>query len=128
MERERKASTQRRDILIAATECAQKSGFHSATMDQIARGAGLSVGQVYRHFENKDAIIGAVAQARARKVLDPFENHALFKTEADAQSEEEETGEHPAIRLEWDEDPLVDPTAESSWSETTASGEFDWDS
>jgi len=76
VERERKASTQRRDILIAATECAQKSGFHSATMDQIARGAGLSVGQVYRHFENKDAIIGAVAQARARKVLDPFENHA----------------------------------------------------
>jgi AcrR family transcriptional regulator len=45
-------------------------------MDQIARGAGLSVGQVYRHFENKDAIIGAVAQARARKVLDPFEKHA----------------------------------------------------
>ena len=27
---------------------------------------------------------------------DPFDNHALFKTEADAQSEEEETGEHPA--------------------------------
>ncbi|MFT4251925.1 MAG: helix-turn-helix domain-containing protein [Caulobacter sp.] len=75
MERERKASAQRRDILVAATDRAQEAGFHSATMDQIARGAGLSVGQVYRHFDNKDAIIGAVAQARARKVLDPFEKH-----------------------------------------------------
>ena len=60
---------------------------------------------------------------------DPFDNHALFKTEADAQSEEEETGEHPAVRLEWDEDPLVDPTLEATgWAETTASGEFDWES
>jgi hypothetical protein len=60
---------------------------------------------------------------------DPFDNHALFKTEADAQSEEEETGEHPAVRLEWDEDPLVDPTVEATgWAETTASGEFDWES
>ena len=28
---------------------------------------------------------------------DPFDNHPLFKTEADARREEEETGEHPAV-------------------------------
>ena len=59
---------------------------------------------------------------------DPFDNHALFKTEADAQHEEEETGEHPAVRLDWDDDPLVDPTQEATWAETQASGEFDWES
>ena len=31
---------------------------------------------------------------------DPFQNHPLFKTEADAQREEEETGEHPAVSLQ----------------------------
>ena len=28
---------------------------------------------------------------------DPFDNHPLFKTEADARREEEETGEHPVV-------------------------------
>src|SRR5690348_17502549 len=28
---------------------------------------------------------------------DPFANHPLFKTEADARREEEETGEHPVV-------------------------------
>ena len=32
---------------------------------------------------------------------DPFDNHSLFKSEYDARLEEEETGEHPAITLEW---------------------------
>lgn len=59
---------------------------------------------------------------------DPFENHALFKTEQHARQEEEETGEHPAVRLEWDKDTAAKSSGETGWSDTPASGEFDWES
>jgi hypothetical protein len=58
------------------------------------------------------------------QVADPFENHGLFKTEADARREEEETGEHPAIVLDW-------PTngadhADEAWLDQTQCHDFDW--
>ena len=66
---------------------------------------------------------------------DPFHNHPLFKTEAEAQREEEETGEHPAVRLDMPaEDTVamerVEPEASAEgqgWMETTTAGEFSWD-
>jgi hypothetical protein len=64
---------------------------------------------------------------------DPFENHPLFKTEAEARREEQETGEHPAIELpqETAELPAVEerPVAvePQGWMETTSSQEFSWD-
>jgi hypothetical protein len=65
---------------------------------------------------------------------DPFENHPLFKTEADALREEEETGEHPAVSLEMPADTLtmqtVAPVAEGEtlgWMETTTDQEFRWE-
>jgi hypothetical protein len=65
---------------------------------------------------------------------DPFENHPLFKSEAEARREEEETGEHPAIALEASEDtaamPAVDPVepdAGRGWMETSTAGDFSWD-
>ena len=63
---------------------------------------------------------------------DPFDNHPLFKTEADARREEEETGEHPAVP-EMSEDtesmPAVSPadTQPRGWMETTQATEFSWD-
>ncbi|PWC14426.1 TetR family transcriptional regulator [Brenneria roseae subsp. americana] len=48
----------RRDQIVkAARLCFRRSGFHGAGMAEIAKHAQLSVGQVYRYFENKDAII-----------------------------------------------------------------------
>jgi hypothetical protein len=64
---------------------------------------------------------------------DPFRNHPLFKTEAEAQREEEETGEHPAVRLEMAEDTVAMETVEApvseakGWMETTTAGEFSWE-
>jgi hypothetical protein len=65
---------------------------------------------------------------------DPFHNHPLFKSEAEAQREEEETGEHPAIPLDLAQDtaamPVVarDESGEpSSWMETGSATEFSWD-
>ena len=45
-------------------------------------------------------------------VHDPFQNHPLFKTEAEARAEEEETGEHPAVSLEMPADTLTMPVME----------------
>ena len=53
----------RQQILDAACDCVRQAGFHGASMAEIAKAAGLSVGQIYRYFENKEAIIAAnVAQ------------------------------------------------------------------
>ncbi|STG54749.1 transcriptional repressor [Escherichia coli] len=49
---------QRQDEIInAARRCFRRCGFHAASMSQIASEAQLSVGQIYRYFANKDAII-----------------------------------------------------------------------
>ncbi|AJZ88934.1 HTH-type transcriptional regulator uidR [Beauveria bassiana D1-5] len=48
------------DIIAAARRCFTSSGFHAASMSQIATEAQLSVGQIYRYFSNKDAIIEAI--------------------------------------------------------------------
>lgn len=65
---------------------------------------------------------------------DPFQNHPLFKTEADAQREDEETGEHPAVSLQAPADTAAMPAVEApepseteGWMETSSAGEFSWD-
>ncbi len=45
--------SRRQQILDAACDQVRQSGFHGASMADIARAAGLSVGQIYRYFENK---------------------------------------------------------------------------
>jgi hypothetical protein len=67
-------------------------------------------------------------------VHDPFQNHPLFKTEAEARAEEEETGEHPAVSLEMPADTLTMPVMEEpedgqpiAWIETTTDQEFRWE-
>ena len=63
---------------------------------------------------------------------DPFTNHPLFKTEADARREEEETGEHP-VAADLGEDTESMPAVDAAdaqprgWMETTQATEFSWD-
>lgn len=58
----RRRSRARRDqILEGARTCFRQAGFHGASMSSIARQAGLSVGQIYRDFANKEALIEAAA-------------------------------------------------------------------
>ena len=51
----------RQHILDAACACVRRDGFHGASMAEIAKAADLSVGQIYRYFDNKEAIIAAIA-------------------------------------------------------------------
>lgn len=52
----------RSQIVEAARHCVIRRGFHAAPMAEIARQAHMSVGQIYRYFASKDAIIRAIVE------------------------------------------------------------------
>lgn len=62
----------RHQILEAAAHCARLSGFHGASMAEIAQAASLSVGQIYRYFENKEAIIAAIVAQDVAEMRERF--------------------------------------------------------
>ena len=55
-----RASSQRNRVLEAARKCFIDSGFHAASMADIAATADMSVGLIYRYFANKSAIVKAI--------------------------------------------------------------------
>src|SRR5467141_150691 len=58
----------RSQILDAALVCFAKRGFHQTSMHDISGEAGISVGLIYRYFENKDAVISAMADAHKQEI------------------------------------------------------------
>lgn len=66
------------EIIAAARRCFRHSGFHAASMSQIAAEAKLSVGQIYRYFNNKDAII----EEMIRRIID----HRIAEMEGKTQT------------------------------------------
>ena len=90
-----RADLRRKQILDAADKCFASHGFHGASMADLAAEAELSVGQIYRYFENKEAIIAAIAlrdseaaaqrvaavRARAGDIVDQFMEVARYSME-----------------------------------------------
>src|SRR4051812_37664147 len=62
----------RQQILDASCDCVRQAGFHGASMAEIAKAAGLSVGQIYRYFENKEAIIAAIVAQDLAEMREKF--------------------------------------------------------
>jgi TetR/AcrR family transcriptional regulator, repressor for uid operon len=60
-------------ILDAAVVCFAKRGFHQASMHDISAEAGISVGLIYRYFENKDAVISAMADRHKKQIQEVLE-------------------------------------------------------
>src|SRR4030095_12748434 len=60
-------------ILDAALVCFAKRGFHQASMHDISAEAGISVGLIYRYFENKDAVIPAMADRHKQEIHEVLE-------------------------------------------------------
>jgi TetR/AcrR family transcriptional regulator, repressor for uid operon len=60
-------------ILNAALVCFAKRGFHQASMHDISAEAGISVGLIYRYFENKEAVISAMAARHKKEIYDMLE-------------------------------------------------------
>ena len=63
----------RTQILDAALVCFAKRGFHQASMHDISAEAGISVGLIYRYFENKDAVISAMADRHKEEIHEVLE-------------------------------------------------------
>src|SRR5437762_7403789 len=63
----------RAQILDAALVCFAKRGFHQASMHDISTEAGISVGLIYRYFENKDAVISAMADRHKQEIHEVLE-------------------------------------------------------
>jgi TetR/AcrR family transcriptional repressor of uid operon len=63
----------RTQILEAAVICFAKRGFHQTSMHDISAEAGISVGLIYRYFENKEAVISAMADRHKAEIHDVLE-------------------------------------------------------
>src|SRR5450631_857131 len=63
----------RTQILRASMICFAKRGFHQASMHDISAEAGISVGLIYRYFENKDAVISAMADNHKSEIQQVLE-------------------------------------------------------
>jgi AcrR family transcriptional regulator len=59
----------RNAILEAAEEVYSRHGLGTGRIEQVAGGAGVSVGTVYNYFENRDALVAAVLAARRAELL-----------------------------------------------------------
>ncbi len=57
-----RARGRREQVLEAAAECFRRSGFHGASMAEIAKTAQMSPGHIYNLFENKEEIIAAIVE------------------------------------------------------------------
>src|SRR5438046_1155055 len=63
----------RSQILDAALVCFAKRGFHQASMHDISAEAGISVGLIYRYFQNKEAVIAAMADRHKKQIHEILE-------------------------------------------------------
>lgn len=61
------ARRNRERIIKAARKVFAETG-HDAQMDDVAAAAGVGVGTVYRHFPNKDALIGELVRQKFEKI------------------------------------------------------------
>jgi AcrR family transcriptional regulator len=57
-------------ILAAAEEAIGEAGLHSTRMEQIAARAGVSVGTLYNHFQDRSTLVHALFESRASKLCE----------------------------------------------------------
>lgn len=68
------AGNLREQILSAAASCFRERGIKATTMREIAKRAGISVGNFYNYFDGKDAIIDEFAQREVAREIDEIVN------------------------------------------------------
>ena len=61
------------EILRGAAEAFSKSGFSATSMREVARHTGASLGSIYYHFENKEAILHAIICGNFHRVIEAVE-------------------------------------------------------
>lgn len=58
----------RQDILASATRLLRARGIGGASVAEVMKGAGLTVGGFYAHFESKEALVGASLRQAMRQM------------------------------------------------------------
>lgn len=56
-------------VLDAAQACFSRAGFNRTTMQEVAKEAGMSPGNLYRYFPSKDALVTGLAERDRNEVL-----------------------------------------------------------
>ena len=68
--RRRMPAAQRRTVILAAAESTfAASGYHGASLDDIAHAAGVSKALIYEHFESKRELHGSLLDAQAAEIF-----------------------------------------------------------
>ena len=80
--RERLREETSRSILIAAEQVFASKGVREAKVEEIASRAGVSVGTVYNHFEDRQAILAELLEGRRKELA-----RRLDKALADGESQ-----------------------------------------
>lgn len=68
-----KHEAKRRQILDAAVLCFARSGFHKTSTAEICAEAGMSPGNLFHYFKNKNAIIEAIVDEDRRQTSEWYE-------------------------------------------------------
>lgn len=67
--RERHRSTTIETVLAAAEQVFADQGLHAAHMGEIAAKAGVSVGTLYNHFKDREALLAGLLEARRAEMI-----------------------------------------------------------
>src|SRR3569623_1214950 len=67
--RERHRSTSLVTVLAAAEQVFADQGLHAAHMGEIASRAGVSVGTLYNHFKDREALLAGLLEARRAEMI-----------------------------------------------------------
>ncbi len=71
-------ASKREDIERAALALFAERGFHGTSMPELAKAAGVGPGTIYRHFENKDALVNQMYQHwKSKMAADVYANLPL---------------------------------------------------
>jgi AcrR family transcriptional regulator len=72
--RRRMPAAERREVILAAAEEAfGRSGYHGASLDDVAQAAGVSKALIYEHFSSKRELHGSLLDAHAAAIFDRVE-------------------------------------------------------
>jgi TetR/AcrR family transcriptional repressor of uid operon len=70
-------SGKRRERILDAFElCIQRAGFHRTTMQDVAKEAGMSAGNLYRYFASKEALVSGMIGRDRERFSDDFKDVA----------------------------------------------------
>ncbi|MFB6365303.1 TetR/AcrR family transcriptional regulator [Paenibacillus elgii] len=82
-ENERIRRAARDKILQAATELFIEKGFHSASIDDVAKRANISKGLLYNYFKGKEELLAAMVDLRIEELLEVMQAAAAKETPAE---------------------------------------------